>query len=293
MLIIKNSRTMYKYLNVLYKIDILTTNQISFLLGLSPETVVKYLSELKRKGCIINIKCSGSHYWHLLPNGVRALEAIKGNPLPTYSTTIPQNSKGKPNQNTRHNVSCSNTLMDLVQSSNLDEYGLWLWNGPTYSRTLHMTQRDGEFFKRTTLHPDAYIGFFQEGQYGRMYVEYDSGAQYATTIETKVRKAHSVLNLYRGEKKDIVLGFICHGGEKRRRNLMNSLSNYHKEHKRPISVAIACEKDIHEGCGWDEIWLSNKHNELVSLKSMAINQWEEERSPVLLGFGALSNYPET
>jgi hypothetical protein len=292
MITIKNPRTLNKYLNVLYQVDVLTANQIAFFLGLSSETVVKYLSDLKRKSCVINIHSSGSHYWHLLPNGVMVLEALIGKPLPTYSTTIPQNSKGKPNQNTRHNVHCSNTLMALVQSSVEDYCGLWLWHGPTYTRTLHMTQRDGESFKRTTLHPDAQIGFYQGGKYGRMYVEYDSGVQYATTIETKVRKAHKTLNLYRGNKDDIVIGFIVHGGEKRRQNLMNSLNEYHCEHKNPITVAFAFEKDITEGRGWGEIWLSNKHDGLVSIGSLGINQWSDAESPSFIGFGTLSNCTE-
>jgi len=289
MITIKNPKTVRKYLNVLYQVDVLTAKQIAFLLGLSHETVVKYLSDLKRKGCVIDIHSSGSHYWHLLPNGVMVLEAIVNISLPTYSTTIPQQSKGKPNQNTRHNVHCSNVIMALVQSSIEDQYGLWSWNGPTFTRTLHMTQRSGELFKRTTLHPDAQIGFYQGGQYGRVYVEYDSGVQYATTIETKVRKAHTTLNLYRGYKEDIVIGFITHGGEKRRQNLMNSLKDYHTEHKNPITVAFACERDIIEGRGWEEIWLSNKHSDLVSFGSLGINKWDDVKSPLFIGFGNLDH----
>jgi biotin operon repressor len=289
MITIKNPRTVNKYLSVLYEVDVLTSKQIAYLLGLSSETVVKFLSDLKKKGCVIDIHSSGSHYWHLLPRGVMVLEAIIGKPLPTYSTTIPQNSKGKSNQNTRHNVHCSNKLMALVESSVQSNCGLWLWNGPTYTRTLHMTQRDGEPFKRTTLHPDALIGFYQEGKYGRMYVEYDSGVQYAATIETKVRKAHTTLNLYRGEKDDIVIGFITHGGEKRRQNIMNSLKLYMKERKNPITVAIACEKDILEGCGWDKIWITNKHDGPVSFKSLGIYCWDQEISPSTIGFGTLCN----
>lgn len=289
MAVITNPRTILKYLNVLYTIDVLTGKQIGYLLGLSEHTVVKYLSKLKRFGCVINVHCSGSHYWHLLPSGVMLLEKILGKSLPTYSTTVTQSHKTKGNQNTSHNVNCSNVLMALVQSSVEGKHGLWEWFGPTYTRTLYMVQRDNELFKRTLYNPDAFISFYSNGRYGRMYVEYDSGVQYGTTIETKVIKAHSTLNLSKENNEDIVIGFITYGGEKRKRYLMSCLSAYYRGHHRPVTVAIACYNDIIEGRGWGDIWLTNHGVNQVSFEVLGKYIWEEENQPLLIGAGSLSN----
>lgn len=291
---IKNPQTMRKYLKVLYEIDVLTTKEIADFLAISTVVAAKYLTELKRLGCVIDIRCAGSHYWHLKPNGIRVLEAIEKTNYRLYETTVAQRSKGTMNQNTKHDVYCSKAIMALVESSVECERGIWQWQGPTSVRTKHMAQVEKPFLKEpvweSTYKPDAMIGFYHSGQYGRMYVEYDSGTQYSETVESKVIKAHKTLNLYNKYKKDIILGFITHGGEKRRNNLMGFLKEYHKQYKNLITVVMACDSDLLEGRGWDEVWLSNKEPGLQSLKMFGVNQWSDNDSdgqqPSFIGHGS-------
>lgn len=289
---IKHSKTIEKYLRVLYEIDVLSTDQISYLLGMSPRTVLKYLSEMKGKGLVINKRCEGSQYWHLLPRGVDVLSMINNKSFPFFTTTTSQRSDGNTNQNTRHDVHCSNTVMALVNSANAKTEGIWEWHGPTTTRTYHISEKWNVFSGiksfQTSYHPDACIGFYQEGQYGRMYIEYDSGVQYGTTLRTKVIKCHKTLNLEKSLSEDIVVGFITHGGQERRRNMMQALREYTKSHSRPLHVVIACEQDILAGRGWSNIWMSNRLSGQVSFAAMGVYTWEDpEEEPYLIGPGSL------
>lgn len=279
---LRSGANQLKYLHLLYEHDVLTTKQIAYLLGNSPNTAQKYLSELKLMGFAVDLPVGQTRYWNLLPLGAKRYEALTGVALAHHVTTLRQNAKSK--QAIRHDAKCTNTVMAMIQSADGETNGIYEWYGPTKSRTLYTYQRDGESFKRTSYHPDAVIGFYAGGGFGRMYVEFDTGTQYAETWGNKVRKANSKLNIDgHGNRNRMIVAFITVKGNERKWNIVNSMREFYSGRTR-LLVIVATYEEVLSGRVWSPIWATNKSEaRCFGLDELAPFEYETGGAPLLVG----------